>query len=134
MRQIRNNHKVSMILWLTTPNENLLLLRNSLARIPGTGRLLTCGDGASPRPNQLLSGTLQIRTSSPHGAFAARDQANRQNTSLDQGVASGDGAMPRPLKFFRPCISMYIFIDIRYFSAMLSPSFVGGRPCPTISA
>ena len=98
LKPVLQTHKVSMILRLSTADENLLLLRNSLARIPGTARiLLTCGDGASPRPNQLLSGTVQIRTSSPHGPFAARDQATSAEYQFGSGSSQlGRGNAPSP--------------------------------------
>ena len=36
----------------------------------------------------------------PHTGYLPRAiKLHRQNTSLDQGVASWDGAMPRPLEF-----------------------------------
>ena len=87
-----NYHQVPMIPRLTGADENLQLLRNSFCRFPGTARiLLTCGDGASPRPNQLLSGTLQISTSSHTGHLPRAIKLHRQHTSLDPGVASWDG-------------------------------------------
>ena len=87
-----------MILRLSTADENLLLLRNPL---PGSlGPHTSCshvGTGHRPRPNQLLSGTLQIRTSSPHGPFAARDQATSAEYQFGSGSSQlGRGNAPSP--------------------------------------
>ena len=55
------------------------------------------GTGHRPRPNQLLSGTLQIRTSSPHGPFAARDQATSAEYQFGSGSSQlGRGNAPSP--------------------------------------
>src|SRR5438093_13529377 len=55
------------------------------------------GTGHRPRPNQLLSGTLQIRTSSPHGPFAASDQAASAEYQFGSGSSQlGRGNAPSP--------------------------------------
>ena len=55
------------------------------------------GTGHRPRPHQLLSRTLQIRTSSPHGPFAARDQATSAEYQFGSGSSQlGRGNAPSP--------------------------------------
>ena len=86
-----------MILRLATANENLLLLRNSLARIPGTARiLLMWGRGIAPVPTSYFPEPFRLGPVPHTGHLPRAIKLHRQNTSLDQGVASWDGAMPRP--------------------------------------
>jgi hypothetical protein len=64
------------------------------------------GRGIAPVPTSYFPEPFRLGPVPHTGHLARAIKLHRQNTSLDQGVASWDGAMPRPLEFVHSSLDL----------------------------